>query len=46
VEALKGNKAQERKSGNSLEQSFETRRKNFDSSLKGRKVLQENNAVK
>jgi hypothetical protein len=39
VKALKGNELQERKPGNSLEQSMETRRKNFGSSLKGRKVL-------
>jgi hypothetical protein len=46
VKALKGNELQERKPGNSLEQSLETRRKNFGSSLKGRKVLQEINAFK
>jgi hypothetical protein len=46
VKALKGNEVQERKPGNSLEQSLETRRKNFGSSLKGRKVLQEINAFK
>jgi hypothetical protein len=46
VKALKGNEVQERKPGNSLEQSMETRRKNFGSSLKGRKVLQEINAFK